>query len=242
MEETSGSHEGGDTRAWELMGGRQYQSLSSERDIGPRSSWGVHEVLSDALRRVVTRAVLTACKGLTFNEHKSISRGSGMIIVLFPPERNWRTIAIPLVLAVTLTAIPAAAQETARAKAIGQKLMCVCGCNQILTACNHVGCPYSRGMIKELDQDVARNETDELTLQAFVQEYGPTVLAEPPTKGFNWAAWIVPIVVPLVALYLVWQVVCRWNQRAALAPAFGSNVSPDLLARARRESDKDAND
>src|ERR1700732_1128574 len=123
-------------------------------------------------------------------------------------------------LALLFLVASASAQESARAQAIGQKLMCVCGCNQILTACNHVGCPYSHGMIKELDQDVARNETDELTLQAFVQEYGPTVLAEPPTKGFNWAAWIVPIVVPLVALYLVLQVVCRWNQRAALVAAF----------------------
>ena len=32
---------------------------------------------------------------------------------------------------------------------------------------------------------VARNDSDDLILQAFVQEYGPTVLAEPPTKGFN---------------------------------------------------------
>ena len=40
-----------------------------------------------------------------------------------------------------LLLVPSAhAQQTARAKALGQKLMCVCGCNQILTACNHVGC------------------------------------------------------------------------------------------------------
>ena len=35
------------------------------------------------------------------------------------------------------------AQETARAKELGQKLMCVCGCNQLLGSCNHVGCTYS---------------------------------------------------------------------------------------------------
>jgi len=134
------------------------------------------------------------------------------------------------------------AQETARAKALGQKLMCVCGCNQILTACNHIGCQYSHKMLQELDQVVARNESDDLILQAFVQEYGPTVLSEPPTKGFNWAAWVVPVVAPLIALFLVWEVVRRWRQRAALAPASGPAVSPELLARAQHEAGEESDD
>ena len=121
-------------------------------------------------------------------------------------------------------------------------MMCVCGCNQILTACNHVGCQYSHKMLQELDQLVARNDSDDLILQAFVQEYGPTVLSEPPTKGFNWAAWVVPILAPLVAMFLVWQVVRRWRNRAQLAPASGTGVSPELLARARHEADDDPRD
>ena len=68
-------------------------------------------------------------------------------------------------------------------KRSAQKLMCVCGCNQILGPCNHVGCPYSGPMIKELDADVARNESDDLILQAFVQEYGPNVLVRAASKG-----------------------------------------------------------
>jgi cytochrome c-type biogenesis protein CcmH len=131
------------------------------------------------------------------------------------------------------------AQETQRAKTLGQKLLCVCGCNQILTACNHVGCTYSHGMLKELDDRVARNEPDDLTIQAFVQEYGPTVLASPPATGFNRAAWIMPIVVPLIALYLFFEVVRRWRRRAALTTASGPSVSAELLARAQREAGKD---
>jgi cytochrome c-type biogenesis protein CcmH len=146
---------------------------------------------------------------------------------------------LAFVVAAALFSVPSAsAQQTDRAKELGQKLMCVCGCNQILTACNHVGCQYSHKMLQELDQLVARNDSDDLILQAFVQEYGPTVLASPPTKGFDWAAWIVPIVVPILALFLVWQVARRWRNRAALAPAGGLPVSPELLARAQHESDK----
>ena len=133
----------------------------------------------------------------------------------------------------------ARAQESAHAKELGQKLMCVCGCNQILGSCNHVGCTYSHDMMKELEERIARNEPDDLTLQAFVQEYGPTVLSSPPAKGFNRIAWIAPIVFPIVALALLWDVTRRWKRRGAVATASGPRVSDDLIARAQRESDKD---
>jgi len=143
---------------------------------------------------------------------------------------------------VTLPALAPIAhgQETARAKALGQKLMCACGCNQILTACNHVGCTYSHNMIKEVDDRVARGDSDDLILQAFVQEYGLKVLSEPSTKGFNGLAWVMPVAVPLLALLLVWQLVGRWRRRAALATAGGPDISPELLARARHEADRES--
>ena len=95
-------------------------------------------------------------------------------------------------------------------------------------------------MLKELDDRVARGDSDQLILQSFIQEYGPTVLAEPPAKGFNWAAWVIPVLVPLLALYGVWEMVRRWRKRAALAPAGGPNVSAELLDRARHESEKES--
>lgn len=144
--------------------------------------------------------------------------------------------------AVLITVPVLRAQESARAKALGQKLMCVCGCNQILTACNHIGCTYSHDMLKQLDERVARNEPDDLTLQAFVQEYGQTVLSSPPAKGFNRVAWIMPVVFPLVSLYLFWEVVRRWRQRATVETAGGPKISADLVARARREADRDENE
>ncbi len=145
-----------------------------------------------------------------------------------------RAAAALVFVAFLVLAWPLRAQQTERAKRIGQKMLCVCGCNQILTACNHVGCTYSHDMLREVDERVARNEPDDLTLQAFVQEYGATVLASPPAKGFNRAAWVMPVVVPILGLGLVWFVVNRWRQRAALAPA--PKVSSDMLSRARNET------
>jgi cytochrome c-type biogenesis protein CcmH len=149
-----------------------------------------------------------------------------------------------LVLAAVLIGLvlPANAQETARAKLLSGKLMCVCGCNQILGACNHVGCSYSHGMLKEVDERVARNESDDLTLQGFVQEYGPTVLAEPPTTGFSRTAWIMPVVFPGVSLYLLWEVARRWRQRSAIRSASDPRVSAEMLARAQRESGRESDE
>ena len=157
-------------------------------------------------------------------------------------QRTRSTICALGVFALTAIAplVPVArAQDSPHAKELGQKLMCVCGCNQILGSCNHVGCTYSHDMMKQLEERIARNEPDDLTLQAFVQEYGPTVLSSPPAKGFNRVAWIAPIVFPLVALVLLWDVVRRWKHRGAVATASGPRVSADLIARAQRESDKD---
>jgi cytochrome c-type biogenesis protein CcmH len=131
--------------------------------------------------------------------------------------------------------------QTARAKALGQKLMCICGCNELLTACNHVGCPSSHTMLKELNERIARGESDDLILQDFVQEYGPAVLVSPPARGFNSLVWIAPIVLPILAFVLVWEIVRRWRRRTILLPE-GPAVSPELLARARHEANEESHE
>lgn len=91
-------------------------------------------------------------------------------------------------------------------------------------------------MLKELDDRIARGDSDEVILQSFVQEYGPTVVVDPPKTGFTGLVWLVPIVAPLLALYLVWELVRRWRQRATPAPAAEPSLPRELLDRARREA------
>jgi cytochrome c-type biogenesis protein CcmH/NrfF len=138
------------------------------------------------------------------------------------------------------------AQQTERGRELGKRVKCMCGgCNDSATLCNHTGgsfsgpCDTAKGMQSEINERVTRNESDDLTLQAFVQEYGPTVLIVPPAKGFNIAAWVTPIVVPLLAIILVWVVVRRWRQKASLATASGPQIPAEFLARAQRETGRD---
>ena len=141
------------------------------------------------------------------------------------------------------------ADDSPRAKALSKKVMCMCGgCNDTAGTCNHTGgafsgpCDTAKAMQKEVSQRVDRGDSDDLILQSFVQEYGPRVLPDPPKKGFTALVWIAPIAAPLIALFLIWEVVRRWRRRVALAPAGGPPISAELLDRARRESGKESDE
>ncbi|HUJ40179.1 MAG TPA: cytochrome c-type biogenesis protein CcmH [Candidatus Acidoferrales bacterium] len=144
-----------------------------------------------------------------------------------------------LVFAVVLLLLtPATAQRTDRAKMLAHRLLCMCGCNQILAECNHVSCPVSPVMLKKLDAEISSGKSDDLILQSFVQEYGAQVLAEPPAKGFNWVGWLMPFVALSIGLLVVRGVISRWHRPAPAAPAAPS-VDPGVLARIREESEED---
>jgi len=134
-------------------------------------------------------------------------------------------------------------QSSDRAKTLGSKLICMCNCGQILTACNHVGCTRSAAMLKEMDQRVASGDNDDLIIQSFVQEYGEAVLAEPPAHGFNGIAWAIPIVASILGLGLVVVLIRNWRHTPVPAPATaGPSISPEVLERARKQADRETDD
>src|SRR5205085_8247071 len=136
---------------------------------------------------------------------------------------------------------------SSRYERLGHQLMCSCGCGQILLECNHVGCPNSTGMIKELQAQVASGVGDTAVLNWFAAKYGATVLAAPIRGGFDNVAWIIPISVFLLATVGTFVVVWLWKRRtlplapAAVAHAPRANVlSPKdaaLRERIRRETE-----
>jgi len=170
-------------------------------------------------------------------------------------ERRRLALIFSVVVGIALAMLPlhVGAQKTERAKVLGAKLMCMCGCGQILTQCNHINCPSSGPMLKELDQHVAAGEADDLIVQDFVQEYGEKVLSAPPSTGFNSIAWYIPGVAFAVGLGIVVVVIRLWRQRdiARLAAAPGAPASTATpaseardaqLERARQQADRETED
>jgi cytochrome c-type biogenesis protein CcmH len=141
------------------------------------------------------------------------------------------------VLIVGVLVFAGAGDESARFNDLGHRLICACGCRQILLECNHVGCSYSDRMRAELVAAVDRGDNDDLTLQSFVQKYGPTVLAAPTKTGFDRVAWITPYVALFLGLGLVGFIVRAWRSRPLLTPAeLPASVQGSELERFREQA------
>ena len=136
----------------------------------------------------------------------------------------------------------ARAQATDHAKQLGMKLMCMCGCGQVLVQCNHINCPSSAPMLKELDEHIARGESDNLVVQDFVQKYGEAVLSEPPNRGFNRVAWLLPGIAFAAGLAIVTLVIMNWRRKAPAQVPKPKQVSEEALRRARELVHKETNE
>ncbi|HWZ45963.1 MAG TPA: cytochrome c-type biogenesis protein CcmH [Candidatus Saccharimonadales bacterium] len=125
---------------------------------------------------------------------------------------------------------------------LGNKIMCSCGCNQILIQCNHVGCTASEGMIRDLRAQVRQSSNDEGILDWFRANYGIAVVVAPQTHGFDLTIWIVPPIVAILAIGLVVWLIYVWSRRPAAMVAAGSAAVLDsqlttFQDRARKETE-----
>jgi cytochrome c-type biogenesis protein CcmH len=79
--------------------------------------------------------------------------------------------------------------------------MCICGCQQVLTECNHIHCPSSVPMRAEVNEKLTAGMTDDQLLKSFVEKYGTAVLAAPAFSGiFNKTAWLTPFAALVIGL------------------------------------------
>jgi cytochrome c-type biogenesis protein CcmH/NrfF len=158
-----------------------------------------------------------------------------------PPLRNsFKKTAHLAALLIAVIALMGAGDRDpmSRFNHLGYQLMCTCGsCGDTLLGCNHIGCYVSDTMRNELMAGVQRGDSDSLVEQSFVQKYGPTVLAAPPTTGLvNRAVWLVPFIALILGVIAVISVVRVWKSRPA--PALASGLPPFRNAELERFRDQ----
>ena len=148
-----------------------------------------------------------------------------------------------LIVVAAVVVFGAHAAETAngaRFDKLSHKLMCSCGCNQILGECNHVGCPDSDKMRAQLAASIGKGDDDTTIFHAFQDEYGPTALAAPMFTRLNRFSWWVPPIVLLLGIGGVFFIVRRWRPRAVAMPVPATDPHTLVLEqRIRRETGGD---
>jgi cytochrome c-type biogenesis protein CcmH/NrfF len=125
-----------------------------------------------------------------------------------------------------------ATDASSRYNDLDHRMMCTCGCAQILGECNHVGCPNSSGELNELRDGIANGQSDQQIKDSFVAKYGAVVLAAPTTHGFDLVAWIAPFAVFAAALLGTILLVRRWSIGRTVA------VAADISAMAPEERER----
>jgi cytochrome c-type biogenesis protein CcmH len=154
----------------------------------------------------------------------------------------WIKSAQALALAVAVCFSLGATDTGSRYNDLNHRLMCTCGCAQILGECNHVGCTSSAGELSELRTFLAAGMGDQEILDKFASKYGATVLAAPTTQGFDLVAWIAPFAVFAAALLGTILLVRRWTvgKTEAATQSRASDPAPDALReQIRRETGDD---
>jgi cytochrome c-type biogenesis protein CcmH len=132
--------------------------------------------------------------------------------------------------------LAAAAEIRTTLPAVEGQVMCVT-CKIPLTVAQSPEADRERVFIQRL---IDQGHTEDQIKRALVHEYGPAVLALPPSHGFDLTAYLVPPLVVLALLALLAVLLPRWRRRARAAlAAEAPHASPPLSAAdaARLEAD-----
>ncbi len=93
-----------------------------------------------------------------------------------------------------------------RVNEVARGLWCPLCSGVRLDACELKACVQMKEMIAI---KLAEGVSEEEIRAYFLEQYGPQVFGEPPRQGFNWLAWILPVVGLLGGGLFVWFVIRR---------------------------------
>lgn len=116
------------------------------------------------------------------------------------------------------------------------QLRCTCGCNLSVYTCRTTDftCETSPALHQQVIALVEEGKTADEILNAFMAQYGETVLMAPPMRGFNLAAYVVPGLAILTAAALLARHLTRQAQ------VRGSGPGPDAPGPGRRPPTADS--
>ena len=133
-----------------------------------------------------------------------------------------RLLALALLLVFTTGAAPQASLPD-----IEDEVMCV-ECGTALNVSTSAVADQERAFIR---RQIALGKDKQEVKAALVDEFGPGVLADPPSSGFDLAAYLVPLLLAVIGVLGLAVAARRWRRRAAPAAPAGEPLSADDAAR-----------
>jgi cytochrome c-type biogenesis protein CcmH len=139
-----------------------------------------------------------------------------------------RGLALIFVLALVAAGSAAASEQHPTLAELEDELVCPT-CKTTLAMSN---APVAERMRAFIRGRIAAGDTKSEIKDKLVAQFGESVLAAPPARGFNLLAWLLPISGALAAVVAVAFLARRWSRSRADAPA-------DPSADGRRPLDSD---
>jgi cytochrome c-type biogenesis protein CcmH len=133
---------------------------------------------------------------------------------------NLRVLALGMLIG--LAAVSGMVRPTLAAEptvsSIGNKVICQCGCTLLLYNCNHTECTSRDQMTAAIKTQIAAGKSEGDIIQAFVEQYGPQVLAMPTKRGFNLSAWVMPFFALAVGGGAIYAALRTWVGKGRTLP------------------------
>jgi hypothetical protein len=123
-------------------------------------------------------------------------------------------------------------------ESIGSKVYCLCGgCDTTLGDCPHLPsqCASRAEETALILKEIREGKSEAAILHDLADRYGVRVLAAPPAKGFNLAAWTLPGFALIVGLVVVVLLVRRFRRRSSPGKPETAAVDPSIMAAVEEE-------
>ena len=133
-----------------------------------------------------------------------------------------RLVALALLLLFATAAAPQASLPD-----IEDEVMCV-ECGTALNVSTSVVADQERAFIR---RQIALGKDKQEVKDALVEEFGPGVLADPPSSGFDLAAYLVPALLALLGVAGIAIAARRWRRNTAPAPDAGEPLDEEDARR-----------
>lgn len=119
---------------------------------------------------------------------------------------------------------PDGSADTPGIQSVTRRVLCTCGTcvNQTLHECT---CGTAAAERAKIAAALARGESPDAIVEAYVTQYGQQILASPEDSTFNLVGWLMPFIVAVAGLAILTFVLRGWV-RAAPARADDAPAGP----------------